>query len=64
MWPDKLGQPILVLGVKKARLTGGPKAPRELEIQIAVEEASRIGARIFAGTQKTLLSTNTQLMLP
>ena len=33
-------------------------------IQIAVEETSRIGARIFAGAQKTLLSTNTQLVLP
>ena len=48
----------------KARLTGGPKARGELEIQFAVDEAIRIGARIFAGVQKILLSTNTQLVLP
>jgi hypothetical protein len=35
-----------------------------LEIHIAVEEATRIGARVFAGAQKILLSTNTQLVLP
>jgi hypothetical protein len=49
---------------QKARLKGGPKTRQELEIQIAVKETSLIGARIFAGAQKTLLSTNTQLVLP
>jgi hypothetical protein len=58
------GWPILILRVKKARLRGGPKDQGELEFQIAAEAASRIGARIFADAQKTLLSTNTQLVLP